>query len=136
MYAKSAMGCLLEMRYQVRMGIIGACDQGVPQARNRQALIPTPLHLANICREVRDGVAQHAVSSLHGHCWSCDQGVPQARYRQELYNHIMSPAYMRLGQQTSQCSLLKCLTSLLKSNRCREPLGHSGMYQSCRTGQE
>ena len=37
MYAKSAMGCLLDMRYQVRMGIIAACDQGVPQARNRSA---------------------------------------------------------------------------------------------------
>ena len=34
-YAKSAMGCLLQMGYQVRMGIIAACDQGVPQARNR-----------------------------------------------------------------------------------------------------
>ena len=35
MYAKSAIGCLLEMRYQVRMGIIKACDQGVPQIRTR-----------------------------------------------------------------------------------------------------
>lgn len=38
-YAKSAIGCLLEMRYQVRMGIIAACDQGVPQARNRQVVV-------------------------------------------------------------------------------------------------
>ena len=37
MYAKSAMGSLLLMKYQVRMGIIAACDQGVPQARNRCA---------------------------------------------------------------------------------------------------
>ena len=35
MYAKSAMGSLLQLNYQVRMGIIEACDQGVPQARNR-----------------------------------------------------------------------------------------------------
>ncbi len=35
MYAKSAMGSLLLLNYQVRMGIIAACDQGVPQARNR-----------------------------------------------------------------------------------------------------
>ena len=34
-YAKSAMGTLLLLNYQVRMGIIAACDQGVPQARNR-----------------------------------------------------------------------------------------------------
>ena len=34
-YAKSAMASLLLMSYQVRMGIIAACDQGVPQARNR-----------------------------------------------------------------------------------------------------
>ena len=35
MYAKSAMGSLFQLNYQVRMGIIEACDQGVPQARNR-----------------------------------------------------------------------------------------------------
>ncbi|DBA74077.1 TPA: hypothetical protein ACH3X1_010890 [Trebouxia sp. C0004] len=35
MYAKSAMGSLLLLNYQVRMGIIAACDQGVPQVRNR-----------------------------------------------------------------------------------------------------
>ncbi|KAL0040722.1 hypothetical protein WJX79_003028 [Trebouxia sp. C0005] len=35
MYAKSAMGSLLLLNYQVRMGIIAACDQGVPQIRNR-----------------------------------------------------------------------------------------------------
>lgn len=35
MYAKSAMASLLSMRYQVRAGIIAACDQGVPQSRNR-----------------------------------------------------------------------------------------------------
>lgn len=34
-YAKSAMGSLLQMGYQVRMGIIAAYDQGAPQARNR-----------------------------------------------------------------------------------------------------
>ncbi|KAL3146940.1 hypothetical protein ABBQ38_014910 [Trebouxia sp. C0009 RCD-2024] len=34
-YAKSAMASLLNMRYQVRTGIIAACDQGVPQSRNR-----------------------------------------------------------------------------------------------------
>lgn len=34
-YAKSAMGSLLQMGYQVRMGVIAAYDQGVPQARNR-----------------------------------------------------------------------------------------------------
>ena len=34
-YAKSAMASLLSMRYQVRAGIIAACDQGVPQCRNR-----------------------------------------------------------------------------------------------------
>lgn len=38
-YAKSAMGSLLQMGYQVRMGIIAAYDQGVPQARNRSALL-------------------------------------------------------------------------------------------------
>ena len=35
MYAKSAMASLLSMRYQVRAGIIAACDHGVPQSRNR-----------------------------------------------------------------------------------------------------
>ena len=34
-YAKSAMGSLLQMGYQVRMGIVAAYDQGAPQARNR-----------------------------------------------------------------------------------------------------
>ncbi len=34
-YAKSAMASLLSMRYQVRAGIIAACDHGVPQSRNR-----------------------------------------------------------------------------------------------------
>ncbi len=38
MYAKSAMGSLLLLSYQVRMGIIAACDQGVPQVRNRYRL--------------------------------------------------------------------------------------------------
>ena len=36
-YAKSAMASLLTMRYQVRIGVIAACDQGVPQSRNRCA---------------------------------------------------------------------------------------------------
>ncbi len=38
MSAKSAMGSLLLLNYQVRMGIIAACDQGVPQVRNRYSL--------------------------------------------------------------------------------------------------
>ena len=36
-YAKSAMASLLTMRYQVRIGVIAACDHGVPQSRNRYA---------------------------------------------------------------------------------------------------
>lgn len=38
-YAKSAMASLLAMRYQVRTGIIAACDHGVPQSRNRSAFL-------------------------------------------------------------------------------------------------
>lgn len=43
-YAKSAMASLLNMRYQVRTGVIAACDQGVPQSRNRcgPACLSTP----------------------------------------------------------------------------------------------
>ena len=45
-YAKSAMASLLTMRYQVRIGVIAACDQGVPQSRNRcvPACLLSPLH--------------------------------------------------------------------------------------------
>ena len=38
-YAKSAMASLLAMRYQVRAGIIAASGYGVPQIRNRSALL-------------------------------------------------------------------------------------------------
>lgn len=62
-YAKSAMASLLTMRYQVRIGVIAACDQGVPQSRNRCAPACCQHHTVVAvncsCCPVSDDATQH-----------------------------------------------------------------------------
>ena len=40
LYAKYAQARLLSLRYQMRLGLIAACDQGAPQGRWRCAQLP------------------------------------------------------------------------------------------------
>ena len=70
-YAKSAMASLLAMRYQVRAGIIAASGYGVPQIRNRSALLSLQQTLSALLQRMLH--CQHCCSAHHAFSTAAQQ---------------------------------------------------------------